>query len=157
MVKIRKATIEDVPNINKIASMAWYDTYAKIMEASTIAKFLEAAYNDERLERRIGDSLFLVAENEDKVIGFANFINGTELFLSAIYVNPEFQRQNVGADLLEAGLKSFDEYKELYVEVASNNEHARAFYDKTGFELVREYDEELFGETVTTGLLKKQL
>ncbi|WP_414042181.1 GNAT family N-acetyltransferase [Macrococcus animalis] len=157
MVKIRKATIEDVPNIKKIASMAWYDTYAKIMEASTIAKFLEAAYNDERLERRIGDSLFLVAENEDEVIGFANFINGTELFLSAIYVNPAYQRQNVGADLLEAGLETFDKYKELFVEVASNNEHARAFYEKTGFELVREYDEELFGETVTTGLLKKVL
>lgn len=157
MVNIRKATNEDVPKIKKIASMAWYDTYAKIMEAGTIAKFLEAAYNDERLERRIGDSLFLVAENEDEVIGFANFINGTELFLSAIYVNPAFQRKHVGADLLEAGLEYFDEYKELFVEVASNNQLARAFYDKTGFELVREYEEELFGEKVTTGLLKKVL
>ncbi|WP_414045538.1 N-acetyltransferase family protein [Macrococcus equi] len=157
MVNIRKATNEDVPKIKKIASMAWYDTYAKLMEAGTIAKFLEAAYNDERLERRIGDSLFLVAENEDEVIGFANFINGTELFLSAIYVNPAFQRKHVGADLLEAGLEYFDEYKELFVEVASNNQLARAFYDKTGFELVREYEEELFGEKVTTGLLKKVL
>lgn len=157
MVNIRKATNEDVPKIKKIASMAWYDTYAKIMEAGTIAKFLEAAYNDERLERRIGDSLFLVAENEDEVIGFANFINGTELFLSAIYVNPAFQRKHVGADLLEAGLEYFDEYKELFVEVARNNQLARAFYDKTGFELVREYEEELFGEKVTTGLLKKVL
>lgn len=157
MVKIRKATIEDVPKIQKIASMAWYDTYAKIMEAGTIAKFLEAAYNDERLERRIADSLFLVAENEDEVIGFANFINGTELFLSSIFVNPAFQRHHVGADLLEEGLKNFDEYDELFVEVASNNEHARSFYAKTGFELVREYEEELFGETVTTGLLKKTL
>ncbi|WP_414055491.1 GNAT family N-acetyltransferase [Macrococcus equi] len=157
MVNIRKATNEDVPKIKKIASMAWYDTYAKLMEAGTIAKFLEAAYNDERLERRIGDSLFLVAENEDEVIGFANFINGTELFLSAIYVNPAFQRKHVGADLLKAGLEYFDEYKELFVEVASNNQLARAFYDKTGFELVREYEEELFGEKVTTGLLKKVL
>ncbi|WP_414047303.1 N-acetyltransferase family protein [Macrococcus equi] len=157
MVNIRKATNEDVPKIKKIASMAWYDTYAKLMEAGTIAKFLEAAYNDERLERRIGDSLFLVAENEDEVIGFANFINGTELFLSAIYVNPAFQRKHVGADLLEAGLEYFDEYEELFVEVASNNQLARAFYDKTGFELVREYEEELFGEKVTTGLLKKVL
>lgn len=157
MVKIRKATNADVPNIKKIASMAWYDTYAKIMEASTIAKFLEAAYNDERLERRIGESLFLVAENDDEVIGFANFINGTELFLSAIYVNPSFQRHNIGAELLEAGLNHFDDYKELFVEVASNNEQARGFYKKTGFELVREYNEELFGETVTTGLLKKMI
>ncbi|MGK0554760.1 N-acetyltransferase family protein [Macrococcus capreoli] len=157
MVNIRKATKEDVPKIKKIASMAWYDTYAKIMEAGTIAKFLEAAYNDERLERRIDDSLFLVAENDDEVIGFANFINGTELFLSAIYVNPAFQRKHVGADLLEAGLEYFNEYNELFVEVASNNVLARAFYDKTGFELVREYEEELFGEKVTTGLLKKDI
>lgn len=157
MVQIRKANIDDVPKIKKIASMAWYDTYAKIMEIDTIGKFLEAAYNDERLERRIKESLFLVAENDDEVIGFANFINGNELFLSAIYVNPKFQRHHTGAELLEAGIAHFNEYDELFVEVASNNALARAFYDKTGFELVREYNEELFGETVTTGLLKKKI
>lgn len=157
MITVRRAEQKDIPLIKKTATMAWHDTYQNIMAASTIAQFLSAAYSDEMLEKRIDASLFLVAEDEHDVIGFSNFINGKELYLAAIYVMPGFQRGNVGGQLLEEGLRYFVNYSELFVEVASDNEAARHFYDKHGFTLVREYEEELFGERVLTGLLKKTL
>ncbi|GGB11832.1 GNAT family N-acetyltransferase [Macrococcus hajekii] len=157
MVKIRRATLEDIPAIRRVATMAWHDTYQNIVAASTIAQFLTAAYSDERLEKRLDSSLFLIAEEQKQVVGFTNFINGTELYLAAIYVIPGFQRQNIGGQLIEEGLKIFDHYKELFVEVASDNHAARRFYEKYNFILVREYEEDLFGEKVTTGLLKKNL
>ncbi|TDM11976.1 GNAT family N-acetyltransferase [Macrococcus lamae] len=157
MVKVRTAEQHDIPAINKTATMAWHDAYQNIMAANTIAQFLTAAYSEERLEKRLNDSLFLVAEEQDEVVAFANFINGRELYLAAIYVMPGFQRNNIGAALLEQGINHFEDYDELFVEVASDNQRARNFYKKHGFELVREYEEEIFGETVVTGLLKKQL
>lgn len=157
MVNVRRAEQHDIPAIKKIATIAWHDTYQNIMAASTIAQFLTAAYSEERLEKRLGDSLFIVAEADDEVIGFANFINGRELYLAAIYVMPDHQRNSVGEALLNAGIAQFEDYTELFVEVASDNEGAGHFYNKHSFELVREYEEEIFGETVVTGLLKKPL
>ncbi|TDM00841.1 GNAT family N-acetyltransferase [Macrococcus carouselicus] len=157
MVNIRQATTEDISAIRRVATMAWHDTYQNILAASTIVQFLAAAYSDERLEKRLESSLFLVAEADGQVVGFTNLINGTELYLSAIYVIPGFQRQNIGGRLIDEGLKICSDYNELFVEVATDNQIACQFYHKYGFELVREYEENLFGEMVTTGLLKKSL
>lgn len=157
VVKIRKAEKQDIPKIKSTATKAWYDTYQNLRAASTIVQFLEASYSEERLEKRLKDSLFLVAENEEEVIGFASFINGQELFLSAIYVMPDYQRHNVGETLLNAGIQQFPQYDALFVEVASDNAAAEAFYAKHQFERIRTYDEELFGEPVQTMLLKKPL
>ncbi|TDM13480.1 GNAT family N-acetyltransferase [Macrococcus bovicus] len=157
MVNIRKANIEDIPAIRRVATMAWHDTYQNIVAASTIAQFLSAAYSDEHLTKRLASSVFLVAEENNEVVGFTNLINGTELFLSAIYVIPGYQRQNIGGRLIASGLEICNDYPELFVEVASDNQTAGQFYRKNGFELVREYEEDLFGEKVITGLLKKKL
>lgn len=157
MVVVRKAEKSDVEQIRKTATMAWYDVYQNLRAATTIVQFLEAAYSEERILKRMSDSLFLVAESEGEVVGFANFINGRELYLAAIYVKPDYQRHHAGSELLEEGLKHYPDYNELFVEVASDNPAARGFYDKEQFELVREYEEELFGEEVTTALLKKNL
>lgn len=157
MVVVRKAEKKDLEQIKKTATMAWYDVYQNLRAASTIVQFLEAAYSEERIQKRMDDSLFLVAEQAGEVVGFANFINGRELYLAAIYVKPGYQRNHAGGELLEAGLKHFPDYDELFVEVASDNATARGFYDKEQFERVREYKEELFGEQVTTALLKKRL
>lgn len=157
MVNIRVATQQDIPMIRQIATMAWHDTYQNIRAASTIAQFLTAAYNVERLEKRIKESLFIVAEKDNKVVGFSNFINGHKLYLSSIYVMPGFQRQQVGKDLLNYGVKKLPDYEEVFVESAIDNIGATNFYKKNGFEIVRTYEEEIFGETVTTGLLKKSI
>ncbi|KAA1039351.1 GNAT family N-acetyltransferase [Macrococcus equipercicus] len=157
MVKVRQAERHDIPAIKKTATMAWHDAYQNIMAANTIVQFLTAAYSDERLEKRLNDSLFLVAEEQGEVIAFANFINGRELYLAAIYVMPGYQRKDVGTALLQEGIKRFDDYTALFVEVASDNQGARNFYHKHGFELVREYEEEIFGEKILTGLLEKRL
>lgn len=47
------------------------------------------------------------------------------------------------------------EYHEVYLEVDGKNDIGIAFYKKEGFEVVREYEELLFGETMHTTLMKK--
>ena len=90
--------------------------------------FLNASYSKEMLQKRINDSDFFVAEDEDKIVGFANFIKGTELYLSSHYVLPEAQREGYGKALLQAGLDQYkDLYHEVYLEVDGKNDIGIAF------------------------------
>ncbi|UBH08467.1 GNAT family N-acetyltransferase [Macrococcus armenti] len=157
MVSIRKATQDDITQIKDVVTKAWHDTYKNIMAASTSVQFLEASFSTSRLEKKIQETLFLVAEVDGKIVGFANFIYGKALNLSAIYVLPEHQRHQIGTALLHNGLSNFTDYDAVFVEVALDNERATKFYYREDFELVREYEEDILGEKVLTGLLKKEL
>lgn len=156
MTKVRRATIEDYSGIKNVASKAWYDTYTNIYTASTVTAFLNASYSKEMLQKRINESDFFIAETDSKIVGFANFIKGTELYLSSHYVLPEAQRDGYGTALLYEGLNQYkDQYHEVYLEVDGKNDIGVNFYKKEGFEVIREYEELLFGDTMRTTLMKK--
>lgn len=89
MYRVREATSADAVAIRDVATKAWYNTYLNIYAASTINELLAASYNEEHLKKRMQEQLFLVAEEDEEIVGFANFIYGEELYLSAHYVHPE--------------------------------------------------------------------
>lgn len=158
MRKVREATPADVVSIRDVATKAWYNTYLNIYAARTVNELLAAAYNEQHLTKRLKDQLFLVAEEDGEIVGFANFINGSELFLSAHYVRPESQRKGYGTDLLEAGLKHFKgQYDAVYLEVDNQNTEGVEYYKQHGFELVRPYHHEMYGEVMDLALMKKEL
>ena len=109
MHKVRKAAPEDVVGIRDVATKAWYNTYLNIYAAKTVNELLAASYNEQHLLKRLEEQLFLVIEEDDQIIGFANFIYGTELFLSAHYVRPSWQHHGYGSDLLKEGLAYFQD------------------------------------------------
>ncbi|HLR20276.1 MAG TPA: GNAT family N-acetyltransferase [Staphylococcus sp.] len=158
MHKVRKATPEDVVGIRDVATKAWYNTYLNIYAAKTVNELLAASYNEQHLLKRLEDQLFLVIEEDDNIIGFANFIYGNELFLSAHYVRPSWQQHGYGSDLLLEGINYFKgDYDELYLEVDNKNDDAVAFYKQKGFEKVRSYTHEMYGEAMDLALLRKSL
>ena len=81
MYRVRQATENDVVAIRDVATKAWYNTYLNIYAASTVNELLAASYNETHLKKRLKEQLFLVAEEDDEIIGFANFIYGEELYL----------------------------------------------------------------------------
>lgn len=108
--------------------------------------------------KRLEEQLFLVAEEEEEIVGFANFIYGKELYLSAHYVHPESQHKGYGTSLLEKGLEHFqDKYDVVYLEVDNKNEGAIKYYQNHGFEIVRSYQPEMYGEQLDLALMKKNL
>ena len=116
MYSVRQATEKDVVAIRDVATKAWYNTYLNIYAASTVNELLAASYNETHLKKRLNEQLFLVAEEDSEIVGFANFIYGEELYLSAHYVRPESQHKGYGTRLLEAGLKRFkDQYETVYL------------------------------------------
>lgn len=158
MFKVREATANDVVAIRDVATKAWYNTYLNIYAASTINELLVASYNETHLKKRLEEQLFLVAEEEEEIVGFANFIYGKELYLSAHYVHPESQHKGYGTSLLEKGLEHFqDKYDVVYLEVDNKNEGAIKYYQNHGFEIVRSYQPEMYGEQLDLALMKKNL
>ncbi|PNZ31864.1 acetyltransferase [Staphylococcus petrasii] len=158
MFKVREATANDVVAIRDVATKAWYNTYLNIYAASTINELLAASYNETHLKKRLEEQLFLVAEEEEEIVGFANFIYGKELYLSAHYVHPESQHKGYGTSLLEKGLEHFqDKYDVVYLEVDNKNEDAIKYYQNHGFEIVRSYQPEMYGEQLDLALMKKNL
>lgn len=158
MHKIRKATPKDVVGIRDVATKAWYNTYMNIYAAKTVNELLAASYNEQHLLKRLEDQLFLVVEEDENIIGFANFIYGSELFLSAHYVSPLWQHHGYGSELLTEGLSYFnDEYKEVFLEVDNKNDEAVLFYEQKGFEKLRSYTHVMYGEAMDLALMRKTI
>ena len=158
MHKVRKATADDVVGIRDVATKAWYNTYLNIYAAKTVNELLAASYNEQHLLKRLEDQLFLVVEEDENIIGFANFIYGSELFLSAHYVSPLWQHHGYGSELLTEGLSYFnDEYKEVFLEVDNKNDEAVSFYEQKGFEKLRSYTHVMYGEAMDLALMRKTI
>ncbi|HGH0863902.1 TPA: N-acetyltransferase family protein [Staphylococcus pseudintermedius] len=158
MYEVRIATPDDVIGIRDVATKAWYNTYLNIYAASTVNELLAASYNEEHLRKRLEEQLFMVAIEEQEVVGFANFIQGSELYLSAHYVRPHSQNKGYGRLLLEQGLAHYEgQYDAVYLEVDTKNEKGVAFYEQEGFEIIRTYEHVMYGETMNLALMKKPL
>ncbi|EGQ3947136.1 GNAT family N-acetyltransferase [Staphylococcus pseudintermedius] len=158
MYEVRIATPDDVIGIRDVATKAWYNTYLNIYAASTVNELLAASYNEEHLRKRLEEQLFMVAIEGQEVVGFANFIQGSELYLSAHYVRPHSQNKGYGRLLLEQGLAHYeDQYDAVYLEVDTKNEKGVAFYEQEGFEIIRTYEHVMYGETMNLALMKKPL
>lgn len=134
MFKVRQATEKDVVQIRDVATKAWFNTYLNIYAATTVNHLLEASYNEHHLKKRLQEQLFLVVEEGNDIVGFANFIYGEELYLSAHYVKPESQHTGYGTALLNEGLSRFeDKFEGVYLEVDNKNEEAVAYYKEQRF------------------------
>lgn len=158
MQEIRRATPKDVVGIRDVATKAWYNTYLNIYAAKTVNELLAASYNGQHLLKRLEDQLFLVVEEDNEIIGFATFIYGTELFLSAHYVRPSWQHLGYGSKLLTEGLNYFEgKYDEVFLEVDNKNDEAVSFYEQKGFEKLRSYTHVMYGEAMDLALMRKTL
>ena len=76
--------------------------------------------------------------------------------LAAHYVRPESQHKGYGTSLLTEGLNQFKgQYDTVYLEVDNKNNHGIDYYKENGFEIVRSYQPEMYGETMDLALMKK--
>ena len=143
-ISVRDATAQDAEAIASVARTSWADTYRDIFDPAFIAEFLDANYQPAALasqaERAAAspDGHFLVAERDGSVVAYAQFGVGTrgpELF--RIYADPAHFGTGAGSALLGELHRRLEGRVDAYVvEVHSQNERGRAFYDRNGFVIV---------------------
>ncbi len=92
MFKVRQATEKDVVQIRDVATKAWFNTYLNIYAATTVNHLLEASYNEHHLKKRLQEQLFLVVEEGNDIVGFANFILVKNYIYQLIMLN---QNRNI--------------------------------------------------------------
>ena len=124
---IRKHTEKDLDDIICI----WY-------QASTLAHpFLEAVFVEkvkkDMREMYIPNSDTWIFEENNIAIGFISMLDNE---IGGLFVKPNHHSKGIGTQLVNFIKKS---HNELEVEVFEKNAIGRAFYDKYGFQKIKQY------------------
>lgn len=90
----------------------------------------------------IPNSKTWVYEEDGKITGFIGMIENE---IGGLFVLPDQHSKGIGTKLVNLVKK---QHERLEVEVFKKNEIGRAFYDKYGFELIKEYFDEASGNEV---------
>ena len=153
---IRKMKIEDAEAIRRFHRRSWRDTYPN-EKAGVSREWVERVTDEwltqEKMERSLEifqsviddekNQYYRLVEVDGEVMGF---VHGTrrddsgEQHLDAIYIDKDLQGTGM-AQKLVGGLFGFlDLTRDIWLEVVSYNERAKAFYRKNGFEEVKGSD-----------------
>lgn len=150
---IREMNRDDIKQVQNVAKVSWNSTYEGIIPVKIQENFLQLAYSDEMMEKRLTKSIMCVAEIENKILGFANFSpvnNEGESELSAIYLHPNYQKNGIGTALLEHGITTLKHVKKIYIDVEKDNKLGRIFYQAKGFKTIKEFDDDFDGHILKT-------
>jgi ribosomal protein S18 acetylase RimI-like enzyme len=159
-ILIRKMTKGDIPKVQRVAETSWQTTYEGIIPTHIQESFLNSAYSDAMMEKRLENTLFLIAEDEGEIIGFANFSvlkDETKVELGAIYLYKEYQGQGIGTALLKEGVKHLEGVKKIYINVEKENLTGISFYKAKGFEIETVYDDVFNGHVLKTARMVLKL
>lgn len=140
--QVRELRPSDWGVVRAVARAGWAYAYEGVIPERTRREFLEGAYSDATLRRRMENGVFLVAVVGGEAVGFADFFfstdPGVEVELGAIYVLPELHGRGIGGRLLEEGLARFRRVERCVIWVVRENYEARGFYEACGFRAVGE-------------------
>jgi ribosomal protein S18 acetylase RimI-like enzyme len=142
---IRSWEKNDLPSVHRITWQSWISTYSSFIPENDLRSYFNIRYTEASLLNMFNDPSMhgFVAETDDHITGYARlFFNRDEnrLYVSSLYLLPEFEGKGIGIRLLEsaeryAAEKGFDE---LWIGVMVKNKQALIFYRKVGFLFIRE-------------------
>lgn len=145
---VRRATMDDIPAVIAVAAAAWRDTYEGLLNSHTIERFIEGAYSRERIESRVSDDHFYVAEGSEGVVAFADALERDDrVELLAIYTLPVVRGQGAGTALLGKLFELFPG-RDISADVLENNRKGEVFYERRGFAPRERLEAALFGEAL---------
>ena len=159
-MKIREATLDDGDAIRRIARDSMEGSYS--LSPRAIDGAVTQWYDDERLERKLGedDYLFLVTVEDDEVRAFSEsdlVTEGGNGDLLWLHVDPAYRGAGIGADLFEETRDHLVEMgaSSLRAKVLEDNEEGNDFYDAFDFERVDTDTVEIDDETYTENIYMK--
>ena len=147
MFKIRKATLEDIEMINRLAWIIFPHTYKEILSPEQMEYMMDWMYSPENLHKQMTEDrhIYYLAFEGDEPAGYLSIQPEGEhtYHLQKIYVLPSFQGKKLGKLLFEQAIKAI---KELHPEPCqmrlnvNRQNKALTFYEKMGMKKVDEGD-----------------
>jgi diamine N-acetyltransferase len=166
-LNIKKVTLTDLDQLQKIGRQTFYDTFIAVNTEENVNKYLDESFSELKLTAELKDrnSEFYFAAINDNIIGYLKVNFGpsqTELKddkameIERIYVIREFHGKKAGQLLfdkaVEIAVQKNAEY--IWLGVWEKNIRAITFYRKNGFV---EFDKHTFklGDERQTDLMMK--
>lgn len=113
MFTIRKATMDDIPLINKMAQVVFPDTYSEILSPEQLDYMMEWMYAPASLRKQMSEEghIYYIAYKEDEPAGYVSIQpEGEHVFhLQKIYVLPRFQGCRLGKSLFDQAIGAIKE------------------------------------------------
>jgi len=145
MLKLQKASLDDISVIQKLASEIWWKYYPPIIGFKQVQYMLDKFYSDESLRQQIeklNHQFYLIIDNS-KTIGFISIQNQGKgkFFIHKFYVLPQKSNKGIGTKVFKRIVKMFQP-KEIRLTVNRQNYKAINFYFKNKFviEKVEDFD-----------------
>ncbi|MEA5554809.1 GNAT family N-acetyltransferase [Anabaena cylindrica UHCC 0172] len=132
-VQIRLSKPEDLENILKLQA----DSLRGLSPNYNLSQ-IESLIKNQRLARIQINEVILVAEYKHEIIGFASLLN-QQSRIGGIYVHPNFVRQGIGTQMLDAIEEMARQNKYKFIDVMSSSSSVD-FYQKNGYQIIRESD-----------------
>ncbi len=161
-ITVQKVALDEIPQVKKLLSDTWSDTYGSFLSQSTIEKVTAVWHHPEHLkaESQNPDSYFATAKDETgTIVGLVTVrkISADTLFMQRLYVHPRQQRQGIGTHLLETAITAFPTVRKLQLEVEAENQKGVGFYQKQGFKELHRKEEHIEGEILHSIVMEKVL
>ncbi len=145
-LKIKIADIEDIDTIEKIANIAFVDTYKEILNDDQISYMLGMMYSLPSLENQIklGNTFFITYNNQTP-IGYASLERRSEntFIIHKLYILPEYKGKGVGTFIFNNIVKYIktQSTKPCNIEVHVNRYNSAVnFYKRIGMKITCEED-----------------
>jgi len=144
-ITLRPWQRSDLASIRRITWESWISTYLDFIPEDDLKSYFDLHYTEESLLSLFDDPSMqgFVAATDGRAVGYARlFFSSDEnrLYVSSLYLLPEFEGQRIGSRLIEAaeGCATEKGLDELWIGVMVKNRKALDFYKKVGFHFVRE-------------------
>lgn len=167
-ITIRTATLEDAQAIVSIGIRTFRDTFDEVNTPENMMQYLTHTFTIKRISDEIAEpgSLFLLAERNEEIIGYARIRNAEvpkelgnvkALEIERLYADKRFLGKRVGYLLMSQCIQFAEDngYQVVWLGVWENNERAIAFYRKWQFERFGEHIFMLGNDAQTDILMKK--
>ena len=134
---VRAATERDLVAVNRLLVETWHDTYDPLLGVEKVTQITSTWHAIAKLAEQIAapDSSFLVAEEQDRIVGHAvgHVRPQHAMLLARLYVLPAHQRRGIGARLLSELVARQPGCARIVAEVEPDNVKAVSFYRRHGF------------------------
>lgn len=144
---VRDAEPTDAAGIAAIGKAAIPETFRDLVDPVVLHNIVEQSYSIEALYACIArcrdarDAHFIVAEMDDRVVGFLHYdCDGAEPELHRIYIEPALKRKGIGSALMDELHRRLATGTSYILMVIAANVPAVNFYRRHGFVEVAKVD-----------------
>ncbi len=134
-LKIRIGVFSELPEIQNLFSETITFVCQNDYDQKQIEAWKSSVENSERWQNLIQNQYFIVAELDNKIVGFASLENGN--YIDVLFVHKNFQRMGIAQKLF---VELENEAKRLnnFVLTSDVSKTAKAFFESNGFKVIAE-------------------